>query len=173
MQLLIKALIVVLGFLICSGVIYAQQSDGSNNSPQKTLEDINQAIRSEPDNADLYRRRGIALKKMGQFNQALVDFSRSIELNPDDAGSYSERGKAYSKLGRFDAAIKDYDRALDLDPQNASIFTYRGASFQKDEKLPSCDRGLQPGHSDGPELCPGLQLSWGRLQKSGPLPAGD
>ena len=122
MQLFIKACIVGLGFLFCSTVIYADKADEPYNSPQKTLEDINQAIRLDPDNAKLYRHRGIALKKLGQFNQALVDFSRAIQLNPNDAGSYNERGKTYSKLGQFVRAVKDYDRALGLDPDNAKHF---------------------------------------------------
>ena len=119
MQLFIKACIVALGILFWSTVIYAEKADEPNNPPQKILEDINQAIRLEPDKAELYRYRGVAHKKLGQYNHALIDFSRAIQLSPNDAASYKYRGETYSKLGQFVRAIRDFNRALDLGLANA------------------------------------------------------
>ncbi len=92
MQLFIKTCIFTLGFLLSSTVIYAERADEQNKSSPQTLENFNQAIRLDPDNAELYRNRGVAYKKLGQFYYALRDFSRAIKLDPDDADSYNHRG---------------------------------------------------------------------------------
>src|SRR5210317_1443090 len=98
MQLFIKTCIFTLGFLLSSTVIFAERADEHNKSSPQTLEDYNQAIRLDPDNAELYRNRGVGYKKLGQFNHALIDFSRAIQLDPDDPGNYSNRGNTYSQL---------------------------------------------------------------------------
>jgi Flp pilus assembly protein TadD len=122
MQLFIKTCIFTLGFLLSSTVIFAEKADEQNNSSRQTLEDYSQAIRLDPDNAELYRNRGVAYKKLGQFYYALRDFSWAIQLDPNDAVSYNNRGHTYSKLGQFVHAIEDYDRALRLDPHNVRAF---------------------------------------------------
>ena len=101
MQLFIKTCIFALGFLLYSTVVDAEKADEQNNSPPQTLEDYNQAIRLDPDSAELYRNRGIIYKKQREFNHALRDFSRAIQLDPDDTGNYRNRGNTCSKLGQF------------------------------------------------------------------------
>lgn len=35
---------------------------------------------------------GVALEKLGKFNEAIVMFDRSIQLNPNQAGVYFNKG---------------------------------------------------------------------------------
>ena len=64
MQLFIKTCIFTLGFIVCSTVIFAEKADEQNKSSPQTLEDYNQAILLDPDNAELYRNRGVAYKRL-------------------------------------------------------------------------------------------------------------
>ena len=44
----------------------------------------NRAIELDPNNAEYYYFRGVALHRMDEIEAALNDVSKSIELNPDD-----------------------------------------------------------------------------------------
>lgn len=46
------------------------------------LEDLERAIKKEPENAELYLKRAHARKEMGQFDQAKEDYERALKLNP-------------------------------------------------------------------------------------------
>ena len=124
-----KTCIFTLGFILSSTVIFAEKADEQNKSSRQTLEEYNQSIRLDPDNAELYRNRGVAYKKLGQFYYALRDFSRAVQLDPNDAGSYSNRGNTYSKLGQFSLAIEDYNQAIHLDPNYAAAYSSRGNGY--------------------------------------------
>jgi hypothetical protein len=59
MQLFIKTSIFTVGFLLCSTVIFAEKADKKYTFPLPTLEDYDQAIHLDPDNAQAYYKRGV------------------------------------------------------------------------------------------------------------------
>jgi tetratricopeptide (TPR) repeat protein len=130
MQLLSKTCIFALGLLLCATVAFAETTGKQHDSPIQTLEDYNRAILGDPDNAELYKKRGTAYKKLGQYNNALDDFSRAIRLNANDAGCYYDRGNIYRKLRRYRRAIEDFNQAIRLAPDNARAYNYRGIVYK-------------------------------------------
>ena len=42
------------------------------------------ALALDPDNADLWNRRGVALRGMGRYEEAVRCFERSLEIEPRD-----------------------------------------------------------------------------------------
>ncbi|MEH1967180.1 tetratricopeptide repeat protein [Nostoc sp.] len=90
------------------------------------VEDFNQAIELDPQNALAYNRRGDAYYRLGDYEQAQADSSQAILLNPQDANAYFDRGFAFSELGKYKEAIADYTEAIKLNSQNAYAYYGRG-----------------------------------------------
>jgi TPR repeat len=80
------------------------------------------AIEIKPDYADAYSNRGIALKDLKRFEEALASYDRAIEIQPDYAEAYSNRGVALQELKRVEEAVASYDRAIAIQPDYASAY---------------------------------------------------
>ncbi|MFN6481410.1 MULTISPECIES: tetratricopeptide repeat protein [unclassified Nostoc] len=90
------------------------------------IEDFNQAIELDPQNALAYNRRGDAYYRLGDYEQAQADSSQAILLNPQDANAYFDRGFAFSELGKYKEAIADYTQAIKLNSKDAYAYYGRG-----------------------------------------------
>jgi tetratricopeptide (TPR) repeat protein len=80
---------------------------------QQAVEDYTQALRLNPNNASLYRYRGIAYGPLGQHGRAIEDFDQSLRLDPKP-GVYGVRGSAKFQLGRKEEAFADFRKACQL-----------------------------------------------------------
>jgi len=82
----------------------------------RAIEDINQAIKLKPDDADNYYLRGFAYRALGQYQRAIEDSNRAIGIDPNFAAAFANRAFAYKALGNVNQARSDARRAQDLDP---------------------------------------------------------
>ncbi|MDF5737313.1 MULTISPECIES: serine/threonine-protein kinase [unclassified Nostoc] len=100
------------------------------------VEDFNQVIKLDPQNALAYNKRGDAYYRLGDYEQAQADSSQAILLNPQDANAYFDRGFAFSELGKYKEAIADYTQAIKLNSKNAYAYYGRGLALAqlKDNK---------------------------------------
>lgn len=83
---------------------------------QLALDDINQAMKLKPDDADVYYLRGFAYRALGQYQRALEESNRAIGMDPSFAAAYANRAFAHKALGNASQARSDARRAHDLDP---------------------------------------------------------
>jgi tetratricopeptide (TPR) repeat protein len=90
------------------------------------VEDLNQVIQSDPQNALAYNKRGDAYYRLGDYEQAQADSSQAIVLNPQDGNAYFDRGFAFSELGKYKEAIADYTQAIKLNSEDAYAYYGRG-----------------------------------------------
>jgi len=97
----------------------------------KAIEDFNQFIRLDPNNAGIYSNRGLAYTNKGDYDKAIEDFNKAISLDINDAYIYGNRGIAYDKKGNIDRAIEDYNQAIKLDPNDALAYNNRGNAYGK------------------------------------------
>ncbi|MEH2026853.1 tetratricopeptide repeat protein [Nostoc sp.] len=56
--------------------------------------------------------RGLALFKLGRFEEAIASYDKAIEIKPDFYEAWLYRGEALANLGRIEEAIHDYGQAL-------------------------------------------------------------
>jgi tetratricopeptide (TPR) repeat protein len=141
-----KLLLVIMAIAGCMAIGVAawflQSSKSANNAQQKlyqdgvnkydsgnyegAVEDFNQAIQLDPQNALAYNKRGDAYYRLGDYEQAQADSSQAILLNPEDANAYYDRGFALYELGKYKEAIADYTQTIKLNAQNAYAYYGRG-----------------------------------------------
>ena len=62
--------------------------------------------------------RGILLRKIGQYDDALAAYNESIRLRPDNYYAHVNRGWLYEKQGNIAAAKADYEKAAELKTPN-------------------------------------------------------
>lgn len=92
----------------------------------KAIDHYNDALRRNPDLADVYYNRGNAKEYLGDAKGAIEDYDMAIRLNPEFANTYCNRGNAKDDLGDTKGAIEDYDMAIQLNPEHAYAYCNRG-----------------------------------------------
>lgn len=107
----------------------ARSRQGDN---QGAIELYDQAIRAEPENADVYINRGVSYHRLKNFDAALQDYNRAIDLiksnnpvngpNPQLARPYSNRSHVHFDLKQYDQAMEAANAAVANDPRLAEAY---------------------------------------------------
>jgi tetratricopeptide (TPR) repeat protein len=105
-----------------SAYIYKGDSD-------RAVQDYNEAIRLNHNDAYAYGGRATAYGVKGDFDRVIQDCDSAIRLSPNIAMAYVDRGVAYCAKGDYDRAIEDYDDAIRLDPKGALAYYSRGNAY--------------------------------------------
>jgi tetratricopeptide (TPR) repeat protein len=83
------------------------------------IQDFDQAIRFNAQDATTYLNRGFAQHRMGRLNAAVDDYTKALTLNNKFAEAFSNRSHARFDQGQPDAALKDAAEAIAIDPKLA------------------------------------------------------
>ena len=94
----------------------------------KTIAELTQAIKLNPNNALAYYNRAKAFVKRGDYNNAIADHTKIIELDPNDASAYFLRGISYCEKGDYDNGIADLNKTIELDSNHAEAYFNRGTA---------------------------------------------
>jgi len=117
-------------------------TDYKHRDYEGAIENFNQALRLNPNDAKAYVNRGNAYYEIAQhsgtrnrdYRAAIEDFNQALRLNPNDAKAYLKRGEVRSEIAPYSgdsysdyrAAIEDFNQALRLNSQNAEAYLKRG-----------------------------------------------
>ena len=82
------------------------------------ISEYSKALAIDPDNADVYFRRGLSKKEIKDYRGANEDFSKAIEIEPDGSYYYA-RGLSEIEYGRKDNGCLDFKKAVELGYKNA------------------------------------------------------
>jgi tetratricopeptide (TPR) repeat protein len=63
----------------------------------------------------VFVNRAMALKNIGNYEEALADLTRASELRPDNALILVQRGRIYKELRRYEEALADFTQANKFD----------------------------------------------------------
>ena len=96
---------------------------------EEIIEVCSDAIKRDPENANLYNNRGNLYLILNDHEFAFADFDKAIELEPDYASAYNNRGVAFRRIGLFEQAIADFDQAIELDPDFVEACSNRGIAY--------------------------------------------
>jgi tetratricopeptide (TPR) repeat protein len=74
------------------------------------------AVALRPTRADMHLYLGNALRRKGNFDEAIGAIGKAIELDPKLPGAFDALGHVFREQGKLDAAIACYQKALEIDP---------------------------------------------------------
>ncbi len=79
---------------------------------------LDDAIKAEPNMAELYFTRAFGRAQKGDIDGAMADYTRTIQLSPDNWGlaALGERGRIYISKGDYANAIADFDQIMKTAP---------------------------------------------------------
>jgi tetratricopeptide (TPR) repeat protein len=92
-----------------------------------------EALKMEPDLAEIHNNLGLLYLKMKKLDDAVVSFEEAVKKNINYAHAYANLGKALIDLENFDEAIKAFERALEIDPANRDA--YEAIKLYKEGKI--------------------------------------
>lgn len=83
------------------------------------IQDYNKEIEINPNNADVYLKRGVAKVKLEDYRGAIQDYNKAIILDPNNEITYLKRGVAKFFMGDKDGACLDWSKAGELGSADA------------------------------------------------------
>jgi len=106
-------------------LVHRSQKYEEDSLFSKALDDINEAIRRQPENKGLYVFRGIYQSRLGKYELALIDLKEIPSFMQKDANVYAHRALVYLNLKMYKECIKDCDMSLLLNPNNGHEYGVR------------------------------------------------
>ncbi len=82
-----------------------------------------------PENAELYRLRGLASFRMERYEDAVRDIEKAIEINPDRSIYYVDLAKIYHAKGEREVCLQYYTKAIEKEPQNHDFYEWRAMVY--------------------------------------------
>jgi len=119
---------------------------------QLAIQDENQAVALDPENAVMYYRRGLVFydhasldmiyepRSTAYLTPARADFSKALEKNRKHVGAWDMLGAADSGLGDWDAAVADFEQEGTLAPDSrryrlSDAYCNRGSVYLGQKKI--------------------------------------
>jgi Flp pilus assembly protein TadD len=87
---------------------------------QKALPVFEALLADEPRNPRALMGLGVALGRLGRFDEALDAVARLREVDPGGGRFYNTRATVYEFMGRLEEAGRDFELAVTLEPENPS-----------------------------------------------------
>lgn len=92
------------------------------NQPEKSIADMNLAVKLQPEKAYRYSSRAYIRDWMGDLHGAIADYEKAVELDPQDAIAHNNLGMLQEKLGYQEKANDYYKRADKLAGVERSLY---------------------------------------------------
>ena len=83
------------------------------------LDFYEQAIKIDPNNADTWNNKGLALYNLRKYNEAIESCDRAVKIDPNNAYAWYNKGNALYALRKYNEAMRSYERAIKIDPNYA------------------------------------------------------
>lgn len=104
--------------------------DGLAGAYASRLEQLTQALASEPENAELLNNRcWLRVINNDDLDAALADCDAALRIEPANAAALDSRGLVHFKRGDYEAAAADYEAALAVEPGRGHFLYGRGLAL--------------------------------------------
>jgi len=110
------------------------------------LASYDRVLAIRPDDPEVFYNRGVALQKLGRFNEALASCERALEVRPEYSKALNNRGVTLLGLKCFEEALASCEKALAIKSDYVEALINRGNILQElgrfAEALASYERAL-------------------------------
>ena len=96
---------------------------------KKVLELCNEATRINNALPKAWHTKGLALRELKKYNEALTSFSNAIDVKPDYVDAVYYKGVSLSDLGRIEESIACYDKAIEMNKYYPDVWRDKGSAF--------------------------------------------
>lgn len=125
---------------------------------EQAIQDLNQAIQTNPKDAAALLRRGTVLAGLGQIDEAIRDFNASLQVDATNPTAYLNRANAWLTKNDLRQAIDDYSRVLKLDPANTLARLYRGRALMVGNNVDRALEDFEKAIADDPDEAEGYRM---------------
>jgi tetratricopeptide (TPR) repeat protein len=91
------------------------------NEQDKAVQYLNQAIKVEPDNPEIWSLRGSELYDMELLSESLISYEKSIQLDNKNALNWSLKAFIESKIGEKEKALNSIKMAINIDNKDTNV----------------------------------------------------
>ncbi len=110
---------------------------GIQESSEKSLADLDEAIKLTPQDPKPLRTRGAVKLQAKNTDGALEDFNKALELEPDDVATHEAKALALATQQKWKESRASLDRAHELSPKSIEILLQRGRIAVLDGDTPA------------------------------------
>jgi len=96
----------------------------------KAIEEYENVLKSEPDNAEAHNNLGAIYKEQGNLDKAVEHFQFVIALNSEMDEVHNNLGVIHYLRGDHKEAMKEYRKALELNPDNLMCLINLGLVYK-------------------------------------------
>ena len=93
------------------------------------------ALSIDTNACEAYNNLGVALSKVGRFEQSIQACQDAIRINPDYFEAYYNQGVVLQDQGNFSQAIESYQEAIRINPDYAQAYNNYGFILHKQGKF--------------------------------------
>jgi len=94
-------------------------------------------------NAEYWNKKGIVLRKLSRYEEALQCFEKAIHLEPNNADFWGNNGDALIYLSRYEEALQCFEKAIHLEPNNADFWIFKGIILNKFSRYEEANKCYQ------------------------------
>jgi tetratricopeptide (TPR) repeat protein len=87
------------------------------------------AQRKDPQNAQIWNKRGITELLLQRFKESRKDFERAVHFDREFADAYNNLGVIFYLQKKYGGAVKQYEKAIKMRPDSASYYSNLGAVY--------------------------------------------
>jgi tetratricopeptide (TPR) repeat protein/ADP-heptose:LPS heptosyltransferase/glycosyltransferase involved in cell wall biosynthesis len=111
------------------------QIRATEQAEQAAIAQLRQQLLEDSENPVLYNQVGVALRQLGQVEEAIAHYRQALDLQPDYADAHNNLGNGLRSLGQLEAAEQCYRRALDLSPHYPTALVNLGLALREQGQL--------------------------------------
>jgi len=120
-------------------------------NPEKRLADMDEAVRTLPDDAAVRRNRGLVRADLGKLEESLADMDEAIKLAPKDLANYEAKAIVLVGLKKYDEALVNLDKVLELSPNSVTPLLQKARVHGLQANLDAALHEIDLAHSMEPE----------------------
>ncbi len=127
---------------------YAYHLDLSDRL-EEAIRQYHRALALRPKNAGIWRRLGVALRKVGDEKGSVYTLDQSIRYQPQYAPTFVDLGLSRAAAGDARGAMEAWRRALEIEPQLALAHCHVGLALQAEGRIEEAVAELEQCHELG------------------------